>query len=157
MKKSCASFLLVLSVLLTAAAQEDAAIKVTTTVHEDGTRTEMKTDPQAQTAEATTYSGDKVLRRIAYKLDAEGNMQEGNVFSSDGKLIFRALFKRDGLNRVVEEINYAPDGTLVRRLVYGYDSNGRIAKIDAFDAEGNAITESRGVADKRKSLPRRHR
>jgi hypothetical protein len=138
-------------------AAQEKAIKVTTTLHDDGTRTDMKVDPASQTAEATTYAGEKILRRVAYKLDASGQMQEGDVFGPDGKMLFHAVFRRDALNRVVEEFNYAADGRLIRRLVYEYNTSGKIAKIDAFDAAGNPLSGSRGVADKRKRLPRRNR
>jgi hypothetical protein len=131
---------------------------VTTTLHDDGTRTDTKHDPAAQTAEATTYAaGNRIVRRIVYKLDSSGQMQEGDVFGPNGKMMFRAVFKRDPMNRVVEELNYTPDAKLIRRLVYSYNAQGAVAKIDTYDAAGNPITASRGKPDKRKSLPRRNR
>ena len=50
--------------------------------------------------------------------------------------------------RVSEESDYSPNGILLQRLVYHYDDNGRVAKINAFDASGNEVNQTRDTPRK---------
>lgn len=118
----------------------DNTIRVTTTLHADGTRTVMQTDPEKHAAECSDYDhANKLLKKIVFDLDEQGQTIGGAVFSSKGVLVAKMQYKRDAMNRVSEVTTYTPDDRLTGRLVYHYDSNNRVVKIDAFDANGNAI------------------
>lgn len=120
-------------------------IKATTTLRDDGTRTDMVTDRDAGTAEAKTYDASKkLLQRVAYTLDSQGRLGEGTIYDAKGKALMIVSYKyNDALGgRCSEEIDKKPDGTPIRRLVYRYDGSGRLTGMDAFDAQGNPIQPS---------------
>src|SRR5438094_7345057 len=104
-------------------AQEDAstAIKVTTTMHDDGSKTVTRTDPDERTSAAETFDGGGKLRqRVVYQLNDQNQPESGLVYAANGVLIMKSVYKRDGMNRIAEEIDYTPDGSLLRRFVYEF-------------------------------------
>lgn len=136
----------------------ETPIKVTTTIHPDGTRTVLRTDPDQHTSESTTYGPkDKVLQRVVYALDDQNQPVTGSAYSLDGKVISKVVFKRNASNQVSEQSEYTPDDRLMRRLVYEYGSGGRVTKIRAYDAQGNELQPaSAAKKDTKKQPPRRH-
>src|SRR5437016_5447745 len=136
MKKFCCA--LAIFVPFVCPAQEDvAAIKVTTTLHDDGSKTVTKLDPDQHTSEATTYDGaNKLKQRIVYELDDQNQPASGTVYAANGDVVLKSVYKRDAANRISEEIDYTPDDKLLRRFVYEFGSNGKVTRIRAFDANG---------------------
>ncbi len=159
MKRLLAILLLCLPAASVHAQDSGGEIKVTTIMHEDGTRTVTTTNKDEHTSESVTYGAkDKVTQRIVYTLDEEDVALSGLVYGPNGKIVFKAVYKRDGSNRVVEEIDSAPDGTLLRRFVYEYGANGKVSRVRAYDAAGNEMrpTQSPAKKDERKTAPRKH-
>lgn len=138
-------------------AQEPGAIRATSVMHPDGTRTETKTDPDAKTSEVSTYSGTTLKQRVVYKLDERNEPVSGTVYNAKGTPVCKLTLKRDGAGRVAEESYFSLDDKLQRRHVYGYAADGRLQKIQAFDAAGNEIRSGAAKKDQKKSLPRRNR
>lgn len=135
-------------------------IRVTTTMHEDGTRTVLTTNSDDHTSESVTYGPkDKVLQRIVYILNEDNVPESGIVYTPTGQIAFKAVYKRDGSNRVIEEIDSNPDGAMLRRFVYEYGANGKVSRIRAYDAAGNEMrqTQSPAQKDEQKVPPRRRR
>jgi flagellar biosynthesis/type III secretory pathway M-ring protein FliF/YscJ len=141
----------------TARAQDDNAIKVTSVLHADGTRTVRQVNPEARTSETATYdAANKLLQRTLVKLNDDNQPVEGAVYGPKGNVLMTATYKVDVSGRVTEETNYSPNGAFLRRLVYQYDTSGRITKVDAFDASGNPIAQSpTGGGASRKSRSRK--
>ena len=154
MKPYC---LLAIAIPFSGFAQEGAGIKVTTTLHEDGSRTETQTDLEQHTSEAKTFDGAHKLRqRIVYELDGENQPASGAVYAANGALIFKSVYKHDDQNRITEEIDYTPEGAMMRRFVYEF-ANGKVSRVRAFDPSGVEMQQSAGRPDVKKSAPRRRR
>jgi hypothetical protein len=131
----------ILGMVLGATAQEDdTAIRAKTTVHGDGTRTEMITNPVDKTMRATTYdAADKVIGKVLNRLNDDLEPIEAFAYDPNGKPLYRTEFKRDFNGRVTEMIDYTTENKLIRRLVYSYDSVGKVTGIKAYDANGREI------------------
>jgi hypothetical protein len=140
-------------------AQDPAPLKVTTTLHGDGTRTDTQIDTDARTGTATTMdAAGKVLRKVEYHLDDANQPKAALVYDAKGVLVYKAAYKRDGSGRVVEEANYTANDQLVRRLVYTYGANDRVTKVQTFDASGRELTPpSPAKKDPKKRPPRKRR
>jgi len=143
-----------------AAAQDDGpdnTIHALTTLHEDGTKTVTITDPEKHTSEASTYDArDKLLEKIVYALDDQGQTATGVVYTAAGRPVFKTAYKRDDLNRITEEDDYTMDDQLIRRFVYEFRPDGKVARIRAFDSQGNELQASDARKDPQQSLPRVH-
>ena len=138
-------------------AQSDATIKVTTVLHEDGTKTITQLNRETHTSEAATYDNrDKIIQRIVYKLNEQNKPLESTVYGPKGNVLMTVTYKLDEDGRVAEESDFSSDGALMRRLVFHYDTSGRVSKMDAFDANGNEIKQSPATRDTPKKPPRRH-
>ena len=138
---------------------QDGEIKVTATLHPDGGKTITRTDMDARQSVAETYdAGNKLTQKIVYSIGENGQADKGIVYAPNGTALMKSEYRRDQSGRVREEINYAMDGSLIRRFVYEFDARGKVAKIRAFDANGNELqpagTSGRGVKDKKKRPPR---
>jgi len=134
------------SVATTALLAQEAgsAIKVTTTLHSDGTKTVLKTDPDARTAESTLMdAADKVLQRTVYSLDEQGQFASANVFDGNGKLVFKSTYNRDSHNRLTEQLDTNAADKLLRRLTFEYDVYGKLVRVHTFDPAGNETTPER--------------
>jgi hypothetical protein len=126
-------------------------IKSTTTLHPDGTRTELQKDLGELTGEEKTFdAGNQLLHRVTYKLDANGDILSGTAFNAKGTPLYTFEYKRDGMGRISEELDYTPAGQLTRRLVYHYNSAGKVSGIDGFDAQGNPLPKASGTPAKKK-------
>ena len=121
-------------------AQEGGSpIKITSTLHGDGTRTDTQKDIDNHTSETKTYdTSQKLVQRCVYTLDEQGREVEGVVYNAKDVIIARVAFSYDPLGRISEQIEKTPNGALFRRLVFTRDANGR-ATVVAYDAQGNVI------------------
>jgi len=114
-------------------------IKITSTLHGDGTRTDTQKDIDNHTSETKTFdTSKKLVQRCVYTLDEQGREVEGVVYNPKDVIIARVAFSYDPLGRVSGQVEKAPNGTLFRRLVFTRDANGR-ATVVAYDAQGNVI------------------
>jgi hypothetical protein len=127
-------------------------IRVTTTMHPDGTRTDMQTDFGNNTAEAKTYdSGNKLLQRVVYQLDEQRQPTSGTTYNAKGVITMTATYVRDSQGHVTQEEDFSPDGKLFRKITYRYDTAGNLAGADAVDANGNPIRDKGASSSSRKS------
>lgn len=122
-------------------AQEDAPIRVTSTLHADGSRTDRQMNPYEKTAIETTYdAADKLMQKVVYKIDQNGDATEGMAYDAKGKPILGLKFTVDpATRRVTERYESTPAGKLIRKLVYHYGPNGKVRKVDAYDGNGQLI------------------
>src|SRR5215470_18040671 len=99
------------------------AVRVTVSMHPDGSRTIYKFDNGEHKAVATTTDPDGKLREtIHYELDEAGRFSSGEISGPDGRLRFKSRYKYDGAGRLLEEIQSAGDGALLHKIVYSYDA-----------------------------------
>ena len=106
-------------------AQSDA-VRVTVSMHPDGSRTVYNFDNAQHKAVATTTDADGKLREtIRYELDDAGHFSSAEISGPDG--------------RILEETQSAPDGTLLHKIVYNYDSSGKQTGYSVFDASGKLV------------------
>jgi hypothetical protein len=123
------------------------AVRVTVSMHPDGSRTVYNFDNAQHTAVATTTDPDgKVRRTIRYQLDDAGRFSTGEVSGPDGRTRLKSRYKYDDAGRILEEAQSAPDGTLQHRIVYSYDSSGKQTGYSVFDASGKLISRTGAAA-----------
>jgi hypothetical protein len=113
------------------------AVRVTVSMHPDGSRTVYKFDNAQHKAVATTTDPDGKLREtIRYELDEAGHFSSGEISGPDGRLRFKSRYKYDEAGRLLEETQSAEDGTLLHKIVYSYDASGKQTGYSVFDASG---------------------
>ena len=123
------------------------AVRVTVSMHPDGSRTVYNFDNEQHRAVATTTDPDgKVRQTIRYDLDNAGRFSTGQVFGPDGRIRLKSRYKYDDAGRILEEMQSAADGTLQHKIVYSYDSSGKQTGYSVFDASGKLVTRSGGAA-----------
>jgi hypothetical protein len=123
------------------------AVRVTMSMHPDGSRTVYNFDNAQHTAVATTTDPDgKVRQTIRYQLDNAGRFSTGEVSGPDGRIRLKSRYKYDDAGRILEEAQSAADGTLLNRIVYSYDSAGKQTGYSVFDASGKLVSHTGGVA-----------
>jgi YD repeat-containing protein len=116
------------------------AVRVTVSMHPDGSRTVYKFDNMQYKAVATTTDPDGKLREtIRYELDDVGRFSSGEISGSDGRLRFKSRYKYDDAGRLLEEAQSAEDGTLLHKIVYSYDASGKQTGYSVFDASGKLV------------------
>src|SRR5947208_15659832 len=99
------------------------AVRVTVSMHPDGSRTVYNFDNAQHAAVATTTDPDgKVRQTIRYQLDNAGRFSSGEVSGPDGRIRLKSRYKYDDAGRILEEAQSAADGTLLNKIVYSYDS-----------------------------------
>jgi hypothetical protein len=148
------AFALVLQCGFIFAQEAGTPIRVTTTLHEDGTKTVMKSDPDQRTAEATTYdAADRVRQRVVYALDEQNQPASGIVYDAKGRAVFKSTYKRDGANRIIEQIDYTAADKLVRRMFFEYGANNKVSNIRVIDANGVEV-QSKNASGRGKSKQR---
>src|SRR6266699_4539801 len=131
-------------------AQSDA-VRVTVSMHPDGSRTVYNFDNAQHKAVATTTDVDGKLRQtIRYELDDAGRFSSAEISGPDGRLRLRSRYKYDDMGRILEETQSAQDGTLLHRIVYSYDSSGKQTGYSIFDASGKLV-ERTGASSTRPS------
>jgi hypothetical protein len=131
------------------------AVRVTMSMHPDGSRTVYKFDNEQHKAVATTTDSDgKVRETIRYELDDAGRFASGEVSGPDGRLRFKSRYKYDEAGRLLEETQSAKDGPLLHRIVYSYDAGGKQIGYSVFDASGKLIGGKSAVKAKTSPTPK---
>ena len=117
------------------------AVRVTVSMHPDGSRTVYNFDPPQHKAVATTTDADgKVRETIRYELDDAAHFSSAEISGADGRLRLKSRYKYDNAGRMLEEAQSAPDGTLQHKIVYNYDSSGKQTGYSVFDASGKLVS-----------------
>ena len=115
-------------------------VRVTVSMHPDGSRTVYKFDNAQHKAVATTTDPDGKLREtIRYELDDAGHFSSGEISGPDGRLRFKSRYKYDDAGHILEETQSAADGTLLHKIVYSYDASGEQTGYSVFDASGKLV------------------
>jgi hypothetical protein len=136
---------------LFAQAQGDA-VRVTMSMHPDGSRTVYNFDNAQHTAVATTTDPDgKVRETIRYQLDNAGRFSTGEVSGPDGRIRLKSRYKYDQGGHILEEAQSAADGTPMHKIVYSYDSAGKQTGYSVLDASGKLISRTGGGGPARPS------
>ena len=129
-------------------AQDDDTIHVVTTLRDDGSKIVTRFDPANHTSDASTYDArDHLLERVIYTLDEGNQPASGIVYTPNNKPAFKTAYKRDAAQRILEEDDYTLDDQLIRRFVYEY-SGAKLARIRAFDSQGNEMQQAGTAARK---------
>jgi hypothetical protein len=116
------------------------AVRVTVSMHPDGSRTVYNFDNAQHKAVATTTDPDGKLRQtIRYDLDDTGRFSSAEISGPDGRLRLKSRYKYDDAGRILEETQSAADGTLQHKIVYNYDSSGKQTGYSVFDASGKLV------------------
>src|SRR5947199_5809461 len=116
------------------------AVRVTVSMHQDGSRTVYKFDSAQHKAVATTTDPDGKLREtIRYELDDAGRFSTGEISGPDGRLRFKSRYKYDDGGRLLEETQSSENGTLLHKIVYNYDASGKQTGYSVFDASGKLV------------------
>ena len=131
------------------------AVRVTVSMHPDGSRTVYNFDNAQHTALATTTNPDgKVHQTIRYELDNVGRFSTGEVSGPDGRVRLKSRYKYDDAGRILEEAQSAPDGTLLNKIVYSYDAAGKQIGYSVFDASGKLVSRTGGGAARPSPSPK---
>ena len=116
------------------------AVRVTVSMHPDGSRTVYKFDNAQHKAVATTTDPDgKVRETIRYELDDAGRFSSGEISGPDGRLRFKSRYKYDDAGHLLEETQSAENGTLLHKIVYSYDASGKQTGYSVFDTSGKLV------------------
>lgn len=116
------------------------AVRVTVSMHPDGSRTVYKFDNSEHKAVATTTDPDGKLREtIRYELDEAGRFSSGEISGPDGRLRFKSRYRYDDAGRLLEEAQTTGDGALLHKIVYSYDASGKQTGYSVFDASGKLV------------------
>src|SRR5437870_10295715 len=116
------------------------AMRVTVSMHPDGSRTVYNFDAAQHKAIATTTGQDGKLRQtIRYELDDADRFSSGRIFGPDGRLRFKSRYTYDSAGRLQEETQSAANDTLLHKIVYSYDQNGKQTGYSIFDASGKLL------------------
>jgi hypothetical protein len=121
------------------------SVRVTMSMHPDGSRTVYNFDNAQHTAVATTTDPDgKVRQTVRYQLDNAGRFSTGEVSGPDGRVRLKSGYKYDDAGHILEEAQSAADGTLLHKIVYSYDSAGKQTGYSVFDASGKLVSRTGG-------------
>ena len=116
------------------------AVRVTVSMHPDGSRTIYKFDNAQHKAVATTTDPDGKLREtIRYELDDAGRFSSSVISGPDGRLRFKSRYKYDDAGHLLEETQSSEDGTLLHKIVYSYDASGKQTGYSVLDAAGKLV------------------
>ena len=133
------------------------AVRVTMSMHPDGSRTVYNFDNAQHTAVSTTTDPDgKVRQTIRYQLDNAGRFSTGEVSGPDGRVRLKSRYKYDEAGHILEEAQSAADGTLLHKIVYSYDSAGKETGYSVFDASGKLLSRTAGSAARPSPSPKPH-
>ncbi len=91
---ACAFLSCAITVEWSQAQQATDAVRVTMSMHPDGSRTVYNFDNEKHTAVATTTDPDgKVRQTIRYELDSAGRFSTGEVSGPDGRVRLKSRYK----------------------------------------------------------------
>jgi YD repeat-containing protein len=131
------------------------AVRVTVSMHPDGSRTVYKFDNAEHKAVATTTDPDGKLREmIRYELDEAGRFSSGEISGPDGRLRFKSRYKYDDAGHLLEETQSAGNGTLLHKIVYSYDASGKQTGYSVFDASGKLVGGKSGAKVRPSASPK---
>jgi hypothetical protein len=131
------------------------AVRVTVSMHPDGSRTVYNFDNAQHKAVATTTSQDgKVRETIRYELDDAGRFFSAEISGPDGRLRLKSRYKYNDAGRILEEAQSAPDGTLLHKIVYSYDSSGKQTGYSVLDASGKLVGGERAAGSRPSPSPK---
>ena len=131
------------------------AVRVTMSMHSDGSRTVYKFDNAQHKAVATTTDPDGKLREtIRYELDDLGRFASGEISGSDGRLRFKSRYKYDDAGHLLEETQSAQDGAILHKIVYSYDAAGKQTGYSVYDASGKLVGGKSGAKARASSTPK---
>src|SRR5438034_6252219 len=131
------------------------AVRVTVSMHPDGSRTVYNFDNAQHKAVATTTGQDGKLREtIRYELDEVGRFFSAEISGPDGRVRLKSRYKYDDAGRILEEAQSAADGTLQHKIVYSYDSSGKQTGYSVFDASGKLLSRTGGAAARPSPSPK---
>jgi hypothetical protein len=131
------------------------AVRVTVSMHPDGSRTTYNFDPAQHKAVATTTDQEGKLREtIHYELDDAGRFSSGEISGPDGRLRFKSRYKYDDAGHLLEETQSAQDGALLHKIVYSYDSSGKQTGYSIFDASGKLVGRTSGSITRASPSPK---
>jgi hypothetical protein len=123
------------------------AVRVTMSMHPDGSRTVYNFDNAQHTAVSTTTDPDgKVRQTIRYQLDNANRFSTGEISGPDGRVRLKCRYNYDDAGHILEEAQSAADGTLMHKIVYSYDSAGKQTGYSVFDASGKLVSRRGGAA-----------
>lgn len=150
--------LIVFAVSVASAQENYGTIKVTTRLHEDGTKSTTILDPEKHTAEETfVNAANKVVKKITYLL-GENDVSIGAIFyDAKGNVTYKASYVRDGANRITETTFSSADGKYLGKRVFVYaGGNGTAAtQVVDYDASGQQIAAAQPAGSKGKAKVRR--
>ena len=133
------------------------AVRVTVSMHPDGSRTVYNFDPPQHKAVATTTDADGKLREtIRYELDDAGRFSSAEISGPDGRVRLKSRYKYNDAGHILEEAQSAPDGTLLHKIVYSYDSSGKQTGYSVFDASGKLVGGERAAGSRPSPSPKPH-
>jgi hypothetical protein len=131
------------------------AVRVTMSMHPDGSRTVYNFDNAQHTAVATTTDPDgKVRQTIRYQLDDAGRFSTGEVSGPDGRISLKSRYKYDAAGHILEEAQSAADGALLHKIIYSYDSSGKQTGYSVFDASGKLVSRTGAAAARPSPSPK---
>jgi hypothetical protein len=131
------------------------AVRVTMSMHPDGSRTVYNFDNAQHTAVATTTDSDgKVRQTIRYQLDNAGRFSTGEVSGPDGRVRLKSRYKYDDAGHILEEAQSSADGALLNKIVYSYNSAGKQTGYSVFDASGKLVSRTGGAAPRSAPSPK---
>jgi hypothetical protein len=131
------------------------AVRVTVSMHPDGSRTVWNYDNAQRKAVATTTDPDgKTRETIRYELDDAGRFSTGEISGPDGRIRFKSRYKYDDSGRILEETQSTQGGTLLHKIVYAYDSSGKQNGYSVFDASGKLVSRKTTGASRPSPSPK---
>jgi len=131
------------------------AVRITISMHPDGSRTLYKFDNSQHKAVATTTDPDGKLREtIRYELDDAGRFSSGEISGPDGRLRFKSRYKYDDAGHLLEETQSAENGTLLHKIVYSYDAAGKQTGYSVFDTSGKLVGGKSAAKARPSSTPK---
>jgi len=152
------SALIVFAASVASAQENYGTIKVTTRLHEDGTKSTTIVDPEKHTAEETfVNAANKVVKKITYLL-GENDVSIGAIFyNAKGDVTYKASYVRDGANRITETTFTSADGKYLGKRVFVYTGGTGTAatQVIDYDAAGQQIATAQAVGAKGKARARR--
>jgi hypothetical protein len=131
------------------------AVRVTVSMHPDGSRTIWNYDTPQHKAVATTTDPDgKVRQTIRYDLDNADRFSSAEIFGPDGRIRLKSRYKYDDAGRILEETQSAADGTFQHKIAYSYDPSGKQTGYSVFDGSGKLVTRTGGAATRPSPSPK---
>src|SRR5438132_13708115 len=131
------------------------AVRVTVSMHPDGSRTVYNFDNAQHKAVATTTDPDGKLREtIRYELDDAGRISSAESSAPDGRMRLRTRYKYDDAGRILGETQSAADGALQHKIVYSYDSSGKQTGYSVFDVSGKLVGRTSPAATRPSPSPK---